>query len=652
MIDARLVLDAAARMSDALVRKAAAQQAGADDASQLKAIDDRRRFLRPGERLRLERTFDDDDKLPIRYLDLGFVAARSVCRIYVPDPQTAGEASGFLVAPGLLLTNHHVLPTFDHAAASTATFDAEEDRFGRMRAPHPFELDPETLYISDPALDFAIVALKSESPSGAKIEDFGWLPLFADTGKITDHSCATVIHHPRGQPKQVTLRSNRIVIYVYDQPGAPDAANNFLYYTADTEQGSSGAPVFNDQWYVVALHRQAIAKTAIDEATHEPVLLKKDGTPALVTDPDDAIDWIANEGIRVSRILAQLQAIASSANPDAGSAGTVLSRIQAHAGNPLEGSLPLARAVAEVAVSEPFELVRRSLAKFEGAEGHQVDFLGLPVEFPVPSADVARDIALAKDGSKILHYDHFSIQMNAKRRMPIWTVVDINGQREVGHGGRPGWSYDPRMDEGFQPDDKIFTPGSSRARAFDRGHMVRQLDPVWGDPAVAKRAQDHTFCLTNVCPQEHDFNDREWGDLEDHILSTVQAADELCVVFSGPVFQFDDPLIADLLRGGPREDIPMPDIRVPRRFFKIVAWRDDSAGPLKAAGFVRDQADEIASGTPFERMVIGGSKQEQRPIAEIQTMVGLEFPGLAAVDTLASSGQRVVRLLRAQDAII
>ena len=137
------------------------------------------------------------------------------------------------------------------------------------------------------------------------------------------------------------MRGNKIVVYNYDQPGQRDPANNFLYYTADTEQGSSGAPVFNDQWYVVALHRQAIARTAVDQATGEVVILRKDGQPALITDPDDEIAWVSNEGIRVSRILAQLEAIAASGAREAPSAAAALARLRASAGNPRLGSLPL-----------------------------------------------------------------------------------------------------------------------------------------------------------------------------------------------------------------------------------------------------------------------------------------------------------------------
>ena len=54
-----------------------------------------------------------------------------------------------------------------------------------------------------------------------------------------------IIQHPYGGPKKVALRNN----LVYD--------SNFpkLRYFTDTDHGSSGSPVFNDAWEVVALHR-------------------------------------------------------------------------------------------------------------------------------------------------------------------------------------------------------------------------------------------------------------------------------------------------------------------------------------------------------------------------------------------------------------
>lgn len=656
MIDLGKNIAAAARLADADASKRAAVQTGAEAKGAAAVAEARKNYLKPGERLKFERTYDFDDKLPIRYLELGALAARAVGRVYAPDPDIGGDATGFLVAPGLLLTNHHVLPTADHAAASTVTFQAEEDRFARMLAPLPVRLNPAEVYVSDETLDFALVAVEPRAMGGEPLDVLGYLPLFPGLGKITNTGCATVIHHPTGQPKQVTLRDNRVTIYKYDDPDHPDPANAFLYYQADTEPGSSGAPVFNDQWYVVALHRQAVARMgSVDGQT---VILRKDGQPALATDRDEDIDWIANEGVRISRILAALEAIAAEDGARGAAAASGLARIRAAAGQPLAGAVPLAASRPLVSETAPpaaggFELIRRSLEQFAGAKGHDVDFLGTPVPFPVLSAELERELAPGKQGEKILHYDHFSLQMHRVRRMPIYTVVDIDGALVKPNKPRPKWSYDPRMDEAFQPSDKLFTPGSSRRRAFDRGHMVRQLDPVWGaTQEIADRAQEHTFCLTNVIPQEHGFNDKEWGDLEDHILSTAEGGGAKVVVFSGPIFISDDPFIADLLRGGPREDVPMPNVRVPRFFFKIVAWRDAADGDrFKAAGFLRDQAEEMSGPRPFE-ISFGGVKQKQQLISDIQDKTGLTFAGLVEADTLAAAGLNERVITRPEDAVL
>ncbi len=53
-----------------------------------------------------------------------------------------------------------------------------------------------------------------------------------------------IIQHPNGEPKQLVLRNNELV----------DTPNQFVAYVADTSPGSSGSPVYNDQWEVVALH--------------------------------------------------------------------------------------------------------------------------------------------------------------------------------------------------------------------------------------------------------------------------------------------------------------------------------------------------------------------------------------------------------------
>ena len=53
-----------------------------------------------------------------------------------------------------------------------------------------------------------------------------------------------IIQHPNGLPKQISVYSNVVVF----------AGSDRLQYLTDTEPGSSGAPVLDRHWNVVAVH--------------------------------------------------------------------------------------------------------------------------------------------------------------------------------------------------------------------------------------------------------------------------------------------------------------------------------------------------------------------------------------------------------------
>jgi V8-like Glu-specific endopeptidase len=61
---------------------------------------------------------------------------------------------------------------------------------------------------------------------------------------FTEHSRVNIIQHPDGQPLKVVMTQN-YVVYKTDSR---------VQYVADTMNGSSGSPVFNHKWEVVALH--------------------------------------------------------------------------------------------------------------------------------------------------------------------------------------------------------------------------------------------------------------------------------------------------------------------------------------------------------------------------------------------------------------
>lgn len=64
------------------------------------------------------------DFLSIEFLERGLLASRSVGRVLVSSGSgLKARGTGFLVAPGLLLTNHHVLTSRELAVVCSVEMD-------------------------------------------------------------------------------------------------------------------------------------------------------------------------------------------------------------------------------------------------------------------------------------------------------------------------------------------------------------------------------------------------------------------------------------------------------------------------------------------------------------------------------------------------
>jgi endonuclease G, mitochondrial len=244
----------------------------------------------------LERIMGKSDLMSVRYLELGLRIARTVGRIHVrgPDGSLQGYGTGFLVSPRLLLTNNHVLTDAGVAGASRVEFDFQEGIDGRLQSSIFMNLDPAAFFATDKPLDFSLVALKGNLP---KIAAYGWNGLSSAEGKIIVGEYVTIIQHPSGERKQLALRENQVI----------DVLNNYLHYRTDTSPGSSGSPVFNDQWEIVALHHSGVPKKDAQGR-----ILARDGRVYASSMGENQIDWIANEGVRISQILRHLQGLSLS----------------------------------------------------------------------------------------------------------------------------------------------------------------------------------------------------------------------------------------------------------------------------------------------------------------------------------------------------
>ncbi|MFD5179912.1 trypsin-like serine peptidase [Nocardia sp. NPDC058379] len=233
-----------------------------------------------------------NDLQAVNFLTRGTRAAAAVARISLTDHgRQVPIGTGSLVSPQLLLTNNHVLPNIDVAASVLIEFAAEAGIDNVPTQTVRFDLAPGDFFVTSKHLDYTLVRVAPGADGTAAGDTFGWNPLIAKPGKIVIGEAMNVVGHPLGRLKEISIRDNRLDLQLDD----------FLHYTSDTEPGNSGSPVFNDQWEIVALHHAGVPKK--DDKGR---VLRKDGKPWQGGDGDDAIDWVANEGVRVSVLLADL----------------------------------------------------------------------------------------------------------------------------------------------------------------------------------------------------------------------------------------------------------------------------------------------------------------------------------------------------------
>jgi V8-like Glu-specific endopeptidase len=195
----------------------------------------------------LERVFGATRFKTLTWYKQGLERCRAVVR--VEDASEAGHGTGFLVEgpslhpalpPLVVVTNGHVIPEGIEPRDAVVAFRGLEGDPGarlRFRVLRSWWYEPSAA----PGLDATVIELDGVPENVIPI------PLAATLPSLTaaEPPRAYVIGHPRGlaQP-QFTLQDNVLL----------DHDDVHVHYRSATEPGSSGSPVFNNNWELIALH--------------------------------------------------------------------------------------------------------------------------------------------------------------------------------------------------------------------------------------------------------------------------------------------------------------------------------------------------------------------------------------------------------------
>ena len=185
--------------------------------------------------IQIERILAGNDLTDINYLAIGLQRARSVGRILLrQNARPSGFATGFLIAPNIMITNHHVFSDAETVRDSLLQMNYERDATGQELTPVEFRFDLSVSPIIHKPLDFAIAAVQPMSVDGQPLLQFSWLPLSPEPGKAFVGEYLTIIQHPGGERKQICVRENKLLKYSEHEP--------WVWYQTDTVGGSSGSP--------------------------------------------------------------------------------------------------------------------------------------------------------------------------------------------------------------------------------------------------------------------------------------------------------------------------------------------------------------------------------------------------------------------------
>jgi endonuclease G len=104
----------------------------------------------------------------------------------------------------------------------------------------------------------------------------------------------------------------------------------------------------------------------------------------------------------------------------------------------------------------------------------------------------------------VLVYNGFVINYNTERLIPNWVAYELTAEEVAGEVPRAkGFSMDlDYKDRQAMREDYSNT-------GWDKGHMAPAADMKWSQTAM-----NESFYLTNICPQNHTLNGREWHTLE------------------------------------------------------------------------------------------------------------------------------------------
>ena len=203
---------------------------------------------------------------------------------------------------------------------------------------------------------------------------------------------------------------------------------------------------------------------------------------------------------------------------------------------------------------------------------------------------------------QLIKYPYYTISYSEKHKQAEWVAYKLTRDMvlKAGSASRAHMPFKP--DSNLDKSKAVKTSDYTRS-GYDRGHLVPAQDMSFDETAMKE-----TFFMSNVSPQDKDFNRGKWKELENETRNWASKYDEIYVI-AGPV------LTKRAIKRFPKDKKYIP---VPHSYYKIILDFTGNENEVKAIAFwLRNQETEI----PLSGFVT--------TIDEIEKLTGIDFfPGL------------------------
>ena len=195
------------------------------------------------------------------------------------------------------------------------------------------------------------------------------------------------------------------------------------------------------------------------------------------------------------------------------------------------------------------------------------------------------------DQAHLVRHTAYVVEYSPAAKDPEWVAYYLTGNEVEVKGKRYGkFEPDPAMPGGTA------TLEDYRRSGYDRGHQAPAADFKWN-----LRAEEESFLLSNVCPQNSVMNRGIWEHLENHVRQWAERYKHLYIVTG--------PLLDTCL-----DRIGRDQVCVPRGFFKVIL--DCTPGHYQAIAFIMRNTD-LPQSDPIQNYAV--------KVDSVEKITGIHF---------------------------